>query len=203
MVIVNAKTRQQTTREWRTPDLVKSVKWLKRMNAQGSDIYIRPLGGPELMLVDGLDSQALERIRNKGLVPAAVIEPAPGRLQAWVKLSDHSLPEALRQTAVSALARIFPKVGEHGRLAGFTNQQDEGSRAGRQLYVLVREATGNVAPAARPYLEAIDRLIREHGAERQRLAQVEREQLIQVERLRLMQVAKATRAPGRDRGRSR
>jgi hypothetical protein len=203
VVIVNAKTRKQTTREWRTPDLVKSVKWLKRMNAQGGDIYVRPLDGPEMMLVDELNAGALERMRSKGLAPAAVIETVPGRLQAWVKLSDHPLPERLRQTAVSGLARIFPKVSEHGRLAGFTNQQVEANPVGRQLYVLAREMPGKVALAAGPYLDAIDRLLCEHAAERRRLAQVERERLIQAERQRLLQVEKAPHAPRRDRGRSR
>jgi hypothetical protein len=203
VVIVNPKTRKRTTREWRISDLVNSVKWLKRMNAQGSDIYIRPLDGPELMLADGLDAQTLEQIRSEGLEPAAVIQTAPGRFQAWVKLSDNPLPEKLRKPAVSGLASIFPKVGEHGRLAGFANQQIEANWAGRQLYVLARETTGIVAPAARSYLDAMERLIREHAAERQRLAQVERERLLQVERVRLTQVEGAGRAPRRDRGRSR
>jgi hypothetical protein len=203
VVIINAKTKKQTTREWRTPDLVKSVNWLKRMNAQGSDIYIRPLGGPELMLVDGLDTQQLERIRGKGLAPAAVIETAPGQFEAWVKLSDFPLPESLRQTVLLGLARNFPRAGQLGRLAGFTNQQSEANRAGQQSYVLAREATGRVAPFARPYLEAIERLVREHAIERQRLAQVERERLIQIERQQLVQIEKAMRAPSRDRGRSR
>jgi hypothetical protein len=69
--------------------------------------------------------------------------------------------------------------------------------------VLAREATGKVAPFGRPYLEAIERLIREHAAERQRLAQVERERLLQFERQQLIQVEKATLAPPREKGRSR
>lgn len=203
VVIVNAKTRKQTIREWRAPDLVYSVKWLKRMNAQGGDIFIRPLDGPELMLVGGLDAQALAQIRSKGLAPAAVIETSPGRLEAWVKLSDHPLPEGLRQKAVSGLMRVFPQTGQHGRLAGFTNQRGEANPPVRQSYVIARESTGKVALAARPYLDAMERLIREHAAERQRLAQVESERLIQLERQRLVQVEKTIRAPRGDRGRSR
>lgn len=204
VVIVNAKTSKRLTRECATSELLKSVKWLKRMNAQRSDIYIRPLDGPELMLVDGLDAGTLERIRSQGLAPAAVIETAPGRLQAWVKLSDSSLPEELRKPAVSGLARIFPKIGEHGRLAGFTNQQVEAHPAGRQSFVLARETTGKVAPAARPYLDAIDRLVREHAAEMQLLAQAaERQRFIQIQRQQLVKVEKATRPPRRDVHRSR
>jgi RepB DNA-primase from phage plasmid len=195
VVVVNAKTSKPLTREWATSELLKSVKWLKRMNAQGSDIYIRPLDGPELMLVDGLDAETLERIRSQGLAPAAVIETAPGRLQAWVKLSDRPLPAELRKPAVLGLARVFPEVGELGRLAGFTNQLAEANKVGRHSYVLARETTGNVAPSAQPYLDAVDRLLREHAAERQRLAQVDEQRAAQVE--------KAMRAPHRDRGRTR
>jgi hypothetical protein len=195
VVIDNARTRKQSTRAWGTSELLKSVKWLKRMNAQGGDIYIRPLDGPELMLVDGLDAEALDGFRSKGLAPAAVIETMPGLLQAWVKLSDHPLQEGLRKPAISGLARIFPKVGEHGRLAGFTNQQVEANRAGRQSYVLVLDATGKVAPSAQPYLDAIDRLLREHAYKKQQLAHVEKQRVAQVE--------KAIRATHRDRGRSR
>lgn len=190
---------------------MKSVKWLKRMNAQGSDIYIRPIDGPELMLADGLDAESLERIRSKGLAPAAVIETAPGCFQAWVKLSDRPVPEEQRQPAASGLARMFPKVGEHGRLAGFANQQVAANPAGRQSYVLAREATGKVAPSARAYLDAIDRLLRGHAVGRQRTAQFERERLDQVGRQRLVQGErdrlvhgeKDLRAPRRDRGWSR
>lgn len=203
VVVVDAETRKQSTRAWGTSELLTSVKWLKRMNAKGGDIYIRPLDGPELILIDRLDAQALERIRSKGLAPAAVIETAPGCFQAWVKLSDRPLSEGLRKPAISGLERMFPKVGEHGRLAGFTNQEVEANRGGRQSYVLARQATGKVAPAARAYLDVIERLLREHSAERERLIQAERERMVQVEKERLVKVGKAGPTQHRDGGRSR
>jgi hypothetical protein len=45
-----------------------------------------------------------------------------------------------------------------------------------------REAKGKVAPSAQPYLDAIDRLLREHAVERQRLAQVEMQRVAKVEK---------------------
>jgi hypothetical protein len=122
------------------------------MNAQGSDIYLRPLHGPELLLVDALNADAVNDMYGRGFIPAVTVETSPGRFQAWVKLSDHRLSKELREHAVSGLARVLPKVGLHGRLAGFTNQQVEPSPAGRYPFALMHDATGRVAPAAEPFL---------------------------------------------------
>lgn len=187
VVIVNAKTQRQTTRDWSAAELLKGVTWLKRMNAQGGDIYLRPLDGPELLLVDAPNAGALNDMRRQGLAPAMTVETSPGRYQAWVKLSDRPLPEELRNHAVSGLARILPKVGQHGRLAGFTNQQVPPNPAGRQPFALAHEAAGKVAPAAQPFLAAIDRHLRELETEKQRLINAE----------------KARSAPRHDRGHSR
>lgn len=187
VVIVSAKTGRRTTREWSPAELLKGATWLKRMNAQGGDIYLRPLDGSALLLVDGLNIAALEEMRKRGLVPAMTVETSPGRFQAWVKLSDHPLPEELRKHAVSGLARILLKVGPYGRLVGFTNQQVDPNKAGRQPFVLTHDATGKVAPAAQSYLADIERHLRELAAEKQRLIDAE----------------KAQKAPRHDRGRSR
>jgi hypothetical protein len=179
VVIVNARTKQKTMREWRTPELLKSVKWLKRMNAQGGEIYLRPLDGPELLLVDALNAEALKEMHKEGFAPAVTIETAPGRFQAWVKLSDHPVPKELRRQAVSGLAGAFPKVGQHGRLAGFTNQQAEPNRAGGQTYVLAHEAAGTVASAAPTYLATIERHLRELAAKQQRQVAAENAKRVQ------------------------
>lgn len=83
VVIVNADTGRRTKRDWSAAELLKGVTWLKRMNAQGGDIYVQPLGGPELFLVDALDAAALEDMRRQGLAPAMTVETSPGRFQAW------------------------------------------------------------------------------------------------------------------------
>jgi hypothetical protein len=56
VVIVNAKTRRQTQRDWNAAELLRGVTWLKRMNAQGGDIYLRPFDGPQLLLVEALNA---------------------------------------------------------------------------------------------------------------------------------------------------
>jgi hypothetical protein len=173
VVIVSAKTGRQAKREWNASELVTGVRWLKRMNAQGGDIYLRPLDGPELLLVDALDAEAVKDMRRQGLAPAVTVETSSGRFQAWVKVSEHPLPEGVRKPTVAGLARGFSKAGEYGRLAGFTKQKAEPSRAGRYPYVLAHEATGKVAPAARQYLATIELHLREVAAEKQRRLQVD------------------------------
>jgi hypothetical protein len=167
VVIVSAKARLQSKRKWNALELVKGVPWLKRMNAQGSDIYLRPLDGPEFMLVDAPNVEAVKDMHRQGLAPSLTIETSPGRFQAWVKISDRPLPERLREAAVADLARGFSKVEQYGRQAGFTNQQAEQNRAGRQPYVIAHEATGKVAPAAQQYLGRFEMHLREVLVEKQ------------------------------------
>jgi hypothetical protein len=174
IVIVSAKTGQQTKREWNASELVKGVPWLKRMNARGGDICLRPLDGPELLLVDALDAEAVKDMHRRGLAPAVTIETSPGRFQAWVKMSNHAVPDRLRERAVAGLARVVPKVGKYGRMAGFTNQQAEPSRAGRHPYVLVSESTGKVGPVAQQYSKAIGLSMRQVATEKQRQAAAEK-----------------------------
>jgi hypothetical protein len=169
IVIVGANSARETKREWGALELVKGVPWLKRMNAQGGDIYIRPLDGPELLLVDALNAEALKDMHRGGLAPAVSIETSPGRFQAWVKVSDHPLPEELRKQAVEGLARGFSKFDEYGRLAGFTNQMAEQRRGGRHPYVLAHDATGKVSPAAEQYVGTIAQHLRAVATERSRL----------------------------------
>jgi hypothetical protein len=187
VMIVSAKTGRQTKRQWNASELVKSVLWLKRMNAQGGDVYLRPLNGPELLLVDALNAGTVKDMYGQGLASAVTVETSPGRFQAWVKLSDHPLPEWLRKQAISGLVRVLPKVGQYGRLAGFTNQQFGPNPAGQHPFVLVHGAIGKVAPAAEPYLAAIEQHLRELADEKKRLIDVE----------------KVRKAPRHDRSRSR
>jgi hypothetical protein len=174
VVIISAKNRRETKREWSPSELVKGVPWLKRVNAQGADINLRPLDGPELLLVDALDAEAVKDMHRQGLAPAVTVETSPGRFQAWVKVSDRPLPEGARKSAVADLARFFPNVGGYGRLAGFTNKQVEPHWGGRQPYVLAHEATGKVAAAAQQYLMTFEMRLRQVTDEKQRQVAVDK-----------------------------
>lgn len=158
----DARTGQMINREWTRAELEQSAAWLKRMNARGSDIYIRPAGVHHgLVLLDDLKADALQRLSADGFAPAALIESSPGNYQAWVKLTDRTLSAEVRRIAARELAQSYgadpnSADGQHyGRLAGFTNQKPRHTRDGRQPYVLAHGCAGRVAEAAPALLQRI------------------------------------------------
>jgi hypothetical protein len=152
VVITHAKTGQQTKREWDSAELMAGVQWLKRLNARGGDVYVRPLGGPELRLIALLDADGVDKLRSRGLVPAVTVETRPGQFDAWVKLADQPLPPAVGDVLLARLTREVGETVQHGRLAGFTNQQAEANATGLQPFALLQNANGQVAPAVTQYL---------------------------------------------------
>lgn len=158
------KTGQVMKREWSRSELedYKAVAWLKRMNAKGNDIYVRPAGEHGLVLVDDLKPEALKAMREQGYMPAATIETSPNNYQAWVKLAGSPLPAEVRRMAVQSLVQHFGGTlniadsGLYGRLAGFTNQEPQYSRNSRQPYVLSHNHSGEVASAAKTFIERIE-----------------------------------------------
>lgn len=148
-------------REWSGAEVEQSTAWLKRMNAKGNDIYIRPAGEHGLVLMDDLTPGALRNMARDGFAPAATIETSPGNYQAWVKLSDRPLSAEVRHIAARGLAQRYggdPNSADsrhYGRLAGFTNQKPEHTREGRQPYVLAHGCEGRTASAAPAYLAHI------------------------------------------------
>lgn len=152
VVITHAKTGQQTKREWDSAELMAGVQWLKRLNARGGDVHVRPLGGPELRLIASLDADGVDKLRSRGFVPAVIVETRPGQFDAWVKLADQPLPPAVRDVLLARLTRGVGEGVQHGRLAGFTNQQAEANATGLQPFALLHNANGQVAPAVTQYL---------------------------------------------------
>lgn len=142
-------------------EVEQSTAWLKRMNAKGNDIYIRPAGEHGLVLVDDLKPAALRSMARDGFEPAATVETSPGNFQAWVKLSDKALPADVRHLAARGLAQRYggdsnsADSRHYGRLAGFTNQKPEHTQEGRQPYVLAHGCEGRTASAAPAYLARI------------------------------------------------
>jgi len=177
--IREAKTGQMMNREWSRAELEQSAAWLKRMNAKGNDVYIRPAGEHGLVLVDDLKPQALERMKAEGFAPAATIETSPGNYQAWVKLSDKPLSADVRRIAAQGLAKQYggdPNSADsrhYGRLAGFTNQKPQHARDGRQPYVLAHDCPGKAARAAPAYLERIEQHLDRATAQQEREKRLE------------------------------
>ncbi len=154
-IAVRDPARGMLTRQGSADEIVAGIGWLKAMNVQGNDITVRPVGSSGLVLVDDLSATALKELNRDGLTPAAVAETSAGNYQAWVRLLDAPLlPEVATEAAREVTARYGGEPNsadwrQEGRLAGFTNQQPEHTRAdGQQPSVRLREARGGDAPAA-------------------------------------------------------
>jgi len=160
--IRDQKTGRMMNREWERAEIERNTAWLKRMNARGNDVYIRPAGAHGLVLVDDLKPEALEQMKAKGFAPAATIETSPGNYQAWVKLSDTPVSDEMRRMAARGLAKSFggdpnsADIRHYGRLVGLTNQKPEYRHAGRQPYVLAHDCSGKAARGALAYLARLD-----------------------------------------------
>ncbi len=71
--IRNTVQGQMLLRTWTVAELEYGIPWLKRVNAHGHDIYIRPDGSVGLILLDDLDATAIVRLKHDGLAPAYVV----------------------------------------------------------------------------------------------------------------------------------
>lgn len=140
-------------REYTAEEVIKAVPWLKRMNAQGNEIYIRPARDEQsaLVLLDDLEPITLEEMREQGLAPAAIIETSHRNCQAWVKLGKETLTDALRADIAKKLAKDWgadPASAEsrhYGRLAGFTNRKEKHLTERGFPFVLCRSSSGEIA----------------------------------------------------------
>lgn len=161
VTLVDAKQGRQEERRWRKAEVVNSMAWLKRMNARGYDVWIRPDGEHGLVLLGGLNKHDLKTLRERGFAPALVVETGREQYQAWVKLSQKALTDSLRGLAADVLVQGLDRHGANaisradGRLAGFTNQQVQRT-GGRHPFVLATECEGRVAPAASTYLAMLE-----------------------------------------------
>src|SRR5262245_26307469 len=148
-------------RSWTADTLMKSVSWLKFQNQQGRNVYIRPKGEHALTLVDDLNVDALQRMRDTGFTPALIVETSPGNFQAWLN-HGRRLPKEFSSAAARELAACFggdrgsADWRHYGRLAGFTNRKPKHQLSdGRFPFVRLTHADGQVYPAVREFLSLV------------------------------------------------
>lgn len=142
------------TRTWSSDEVLHAVPWLKRENAKGADIYLRPAGETHsgIVLLDDLSRHQVERLKTTGYAPAAVVETSPMNYQAWVRVSDRPLAPKVASVVSKTLALSYeadPNSADwrhFGRLAGFTNRKPEHTTSrGYHPWVMCHEATGQSA----------------------------------------------------------
>lgn len=169
-------------RTWDTAKVLESLPWLKRENAKGADVYVRPAGEANagLVLVDDLNRGALARMKADGLAPAAVNETSPDNFQAWVRVHDKPIPPEVATEVAADLASRYggdPNSADwrhFGRLAGLTNAKPKHKdERGRSPYVLAHDSTGKPAEQGRQVLAAAVKRVIDRAAEADRKGRME------------------------------
>lgn len=106
--IRDAASGKMMNREWSAAEVLQNTPWLKRMNAQGNDVYIRPAEQERhgLVLVDDLSEFDLDDMKAEGREPALIVETSPKNYQAWVKVAQDA-PAGHRGVIARKLAREY------------------------------------------------------------------------------------------------
>ena len=158
--------------DWTAEQVDATLNWLRRENARGAHILVRPHGAHALSLIDDLSVDAITRMTNGGFQPALVVETSPGNFQAWVNhgrvLSDH----AFSTQAAKELARRYggdPSSADWrhiGRLAGFTNQKlKRRLRNGLSPFVRLHQCESRIYVAACGFLDEVKSLAHKASAQ--------------------------------------
>ena len=146
---------------------------LKRCNARGSHIYIRPAGEHRYTALDDLSEDSLGKLAADGFHPSAVVETSAGNFQAWLK---HSVvfPKLLSTFAAQTLAARYdadPSAADwrrFGRLPGFTNCKPKYRRPdGLFPFVRLKSHSGEQYPKAEAFAREIIDQYQEQEQERE------------------------------------
>ena len=158
---------------WSADQIDAALAWLRRENARGAQIFVRPHGAHALSLVDDLSAEAITRMTDDGFQPAVVVETSPGNFQVWLNHGRILFDRTFSTQAAKELARRFggdPSSADwrhFGRLAGFTNQKPKRRlRSGLPPFVRLHECEGRTYIAAREFLEEVKSLAEKASAER-------------------------------------
>lgn len=156
---------------WSIEQVLKNIPMLRRENAKGAEICVRP-ADKNTVLVDGLNQNQLQRMKNAGYEPAAVVETSPQNYQAWVRLTDKPIDNQLATAISKGMAKHFEadrnitETPRFGLLSGFTNQKPEHTTAtDLKPSVLCVEASGQIASKGEETIQTISERLKQQKAE--------------------------------------
>ncbi|MEQ9152794.1 MAG: DNA-primase RepB domain-containing protein [Parvibaculum sp.] len=149
--VYDSQQERMIIRQWDPTTIHQRLSWLRRCNAHGNNIYVRPQH-PEhrFTLLDDLSDKTAAAINRHGAV--AIVETSSGNFQAWIR---HDLPlDAPTSTRVAKILATDhgadPSSADFrhfGRLPGFTNRKPK-HRMLNGLYPFVRlYASDAMAPS--------------------------------------------------------
>ncbi len=160
---------------WTVRQIEEAIQRLRRENARGAHIFVRPYGVHGLSLVDDLGVDAIARMTDAGFKPALVVETSPQNFQVWLNHGE-ILDRDLSTWAAKELAKRFggdlssADWRHFGRLAGFTNRKPERLLPnGLAPFVRLHQYEGRIYHAASVFLEEVNSLADRAATERANL----------------------------------
>src|SRR5271155_2864275 len=91
---------------WTVGKIDEAIQRLRRENARGAHIFVRPHGAHALSLIDDLSVAAIARMTNAGFQPALVVETSPQNFQVWLN-HQRTLDHNTSPLAAKELAKRF------------------------------------------------------------------------------------------------
>jgi len=169
--ILRSDGRMLLRENWTLRQIEQAIQRLKRENARGAHIFVRPHGTHSLSLVDDLGVDAIARMTVTGFQPALVVETSPQNFQVWLH-HKRTLDRNMSTWAAKELAKRFggdlssADWRHFGRLAGFTNQKpNRRLQTGLPPFVRLHECERRTYTAAREFLEDVKSLAHKASAE--------------------------------------
>jgi hypothetical protein len=170
--VLRADGRMLLREGWTARQIDQEIQRLRRENARGAHIFVRPHGTHALSLVDDLGVDAIARMTDAGFRPALVVETSPQNFQVWLS-HGQTLDRDISSWAAKELAKRFggdlsSADGRHfGRLAGFTNRKPERLLPnGLAPFVRLHQSRGTIYDAAHDFLQEVKSIAEAAFAER-------------------------------------
>ncbi len=160
----------------------KNIAWLRRENAIGYGIYIRPAPREDglalpLSFMDDMSAEMVKEAEGAGISFAVLSESSPGNYQGWPRLGDQPISRELLTECGRELCRRFKTDPgaidwrRHGRFSGFTNTKPERRGPNGSPFSLMRKCCAEVSELGGEILEAAKAAMKQSAHEQKRKAE--------------------------------
>lgn len=154
LIHIDRQNHPVITRQFTRTQLLKSVSFLRRKNAEGYHVYFRP-EVQHFVFVDDVCEEDIQLMMDDNVRPVLVYQTSEGLHHAWVQLanrSDQVTEDEARQARVILAERYSGDKNatgrnQPGRLPGFRNVKamHEDDHGGHPLVIIKRSCFAPVA----------------------------------------------------------
>lgn len=159
--------------KWSLPQVLDQIPWLRRENARGAQICVRPSekAQQEVTLVDGVNRAQIASMTRYGLEPAAIVQTSVERHQVWLKLTDQPIDQRMLDGIAQSIGKRFnaeniTNTEQWGLLAGFANRDPQfQTKQGRNPIVECHQATGQQTSKGQELIDNLKQAFLEREAQ--------------------------------------